>query len=752
MFVMRRATRCLFLLSFSAVLSNSSPCQDTVRGHLITFNDNGAWSWFEDERAIVDVRTGKILVGSSADGAGVGGSSRSGDCDVATLDLEAGRVGLFELRDRFEDDDHDTPALIVRPDGRYLAVYAKHNTDRVTRWRVSVRPGDATAWSPERSLTQRAGVTYSNVYRLRSERSFAGRMYNFCRSINYDPNVLYSDDDGSTWSYGGKLLTEGSGRDRPYLRYASDDERRVHLIATERHPRDFNNSIYHGYVENGQLRDSSGAVVDANILDASGRRPSALTRVFAADRVVDGVRMTRAWTVDVAVAPDGSPRVLFQTRANDRSSDHRLFFGVFDGRAWNIHQVCRLGAGLYGAEADYTGLAALHPEREGTIYVSTPIDPRTNTQLQHHEIFEGVTADGGQSWRWTPITENSSVDNLRPIVPKWQADRTALLWFRGQYFTYRSFRTAVVGVVDAPELEIGKIRYIDATRLNTTLASGASFRPTGPSSTQGATDNRWHQRTGWGNGGDVLTSDERGTEDAPMLRTRVQFLTPGRYDVFAFLWSNPADSWRIRAGFTPSGMKAYGKHGSEGTVPADFTTSNVVRTGRTVVLYKAWLGRVDVDTSGRLDVYVDDLVFDGNRSWYDGIGYAPVTCSASITESGYACGGAARLISSGLPSIGGRLGLTLSGGIPQAFGVAMLGFDDLVELEVPQLGLGCVAHTLPLVFLPMGSLSGSGLSSRIDVALPNDTKLLCARANFQGLVLGSNRYQLTPALVARIGR
>ena len=36
---------------------------------------------------------------------------------------------------------------------------------------------------------------------------------------------------------------------------------------------------------------------------------------------------------------------------------------------------------------------------------------------QHHELFEGVTADGGATWTWKPITADSTVDNIRRSCP-----------------------------------------------------------------------------------------------------------------------------------------------------------------------------------------------------------------------------------------------------------------------------------------------------------------------------------------------
>jgi hypothetical protein len=67
------------------------------------------------------------------------------------------------------------------------------------------------------------------------------------------------------------------------------------------------------------------------------------------------------------------------------------------------------------------------------------------TELAKHEIFMGVTCDDGASFAWAPLTQGSSVDNLRPIVPKWDADHTLLLWMKGTYTSVQSMTTSIVG-------------------------------------------------------------------------------------------------------------------------------------------------------------------------------------------------------------------------------------------------------------------------------------------------------------------
>ena len=86
---------------------------DYVAGTLIVFNDNGAWSWFQDERAIVDSVAGTLLAGSVSNKAGDGGAARDGTVELAVHSLETGATHVVALHERFEGDDHDAPALMI---------------------------------------------------------------------------------------------------------------------------------------------------------------------------------------------------------------------------------------------------------------------------------------------------------------------------------------------------------------------------------------------------------------------------------------------------------------------------------------------------------------------------------------------------------------------------------------------------------------------------------------------------------------
>ncbi len=78
----------------------------------ITINDNGAWCWFQDPRVIIDPANDTMLVTSVAAAEGPGGAARSGNVELAIVDLNTRKMRqIVVLHERFEVDDHDVPAL-----------------------------------------------------------------------------------------------------------------------------------------------------------------------------------------------------------------------------------------------------------------------------------------------------------------------------------------------------------------------------------------------------------------------------------------------------------------------------------------------------------------------------------------------------------------------------------------------------------------------------------------------------------------
>lgn len=425
----------------------------------VLINDNGAWCWFQDERALVDPANNTLLVGSVAAPEGPGGEGRGGNIEVAVLDLATGESRVHVLHGQLESDDHNVPALLIRPDGRYLAMYAKHKTDNYSRWRVSVRPHDASEWEPEQvfdwtELADGRGATYSNLHRLAAE----SRTYNFVRAINDDPSLMVSDDDGTTWNYGGKLFTRTKvGYVNGYTRYSSNGTDRIDLITTDHHPRDYNNSVYHGYVQGDALHAADGRVVGKPVIGSAGVNQNMLTTIFAAGTEINGDVLTHGWTSDLRRQGNQLAAIL-TCRANDVNGalervqqldvdDHRLLYARFDGSVWALHPLAVAGPGYLPHEQEYTGLGAVDPYDLDHVYISAPVDPRSGEPTDHYEIYSGRTADGGASWDWEAVTAGSGSDNLRPMVVPGDETVHAVCWFRGSMRSSQAFETEIVAVL-----------------------------------------------------------------------------------------------------------------------------------------------------------------------------------------------------------------------------------------------------------------------------------------------------------------
>jgi hypothetical protein len=627
------------------------PTRDVVHGNLIQFVDNGAWSWFQDERAIVDREQGSIIVGSMANRDGVGGEARDGHVQTTHFDLATGLRTLYvhnDLESYGAGDDHNVPGLLKKNDGNVLAFYAAHNRlGSVEDDRSYYRNFDVEAetWSDEseynwwdvipNNAPGEGGTTYSNVFQLSAEDPDGdgnGRLYNIART-QQSPHIMYSNDNGTSWQYGGQLTKQASNPPATnyvngYYKYASNGVDRIDLIATEFHPADYNNSIYHAYIQNGKLHNSSGNEIDDDIFDAATSfDPNALTSTDDFTQIFQSgaATNTRTWTTDVQRYDDGTIVALFKARAGISAGDHRAWYARFDPDAgqWSAHEVARAGANLFSSETDYTGLGAIHPHNPNTLYISTEIDPITNAALPHHEIYKGVTDDDGATWSWTAITENSSFDNLRPIIPAWDENNTAVLWWRGTMDTSHDYDTAVVGILDRHSENIGKISYVDAIAANTTLANGSALNFSGPTGGAGAADGAWHFRTGVGNGG-VIAADESGAEDAPVIMTTAADLEAGVYDVFAYFWANPSADWQINAGLSPDDLMLYRIRSSQQALSDHFLAPTTVSSAN-AALYRAYLGRTTVSDGGDIQVFIDDgLGGSGQQAWFDGIGYAAV--------------------------------------------------------------------------------------------------------------------------------
>ncbi|MEO5712080.1 MAG: BNR-4 repeat-containing protein [Luteolibacter sp.] len=431
-------------------------------GNGVEIAPDGAWTWFNDERAIL--HQGSLYSGY------VKGTGQTG---ITRRNLATGENSHMIITTAASQqlDDHNNPSITELPDGRLTVLYSKHISGSQYYQRTSLvqLPTTSADWGPEITVAMPAANTYANSYRLSGE---SNAIYNFSRCINFNPTLTISTDNGATWGASRQLVGTGSGNTRPYPRYCSNGTDRIDLIYTDGHPRDVDNSVYHMYYKSGGLYKTDGTLIDslANIpLDHdAGKRgnviyPFSNSAWGAGDGPDNWIPTGRGWTWDVQYGPGETPVCVFQvqvgTDATWATSRIYYYYARWTGTQWQRKFIAQAGRGIYAAESDYGGGMCLDPEDPRIVYFSSnAADPfalgdinnvplRANNRF---EIYRGFTADGGLTFTWTQVTTDSAADNLRPIVPPHHGRQEFLLWFNGTYNSYTSFTTRVLGRIGSP--------------------------------------------------------------------------------------------------------------------------------------------------------------------------------------------------------------------------------------------------------------------------------------------------------------
>ena len=421
---------------------------------------DGAWTWFNDPRALF--HHGKLYFGYVRAG--------DGKTALSVFDLATGRVTNLWSSGFTELDDHNNPGLLAKSDGRLLAVYARHNTDQSYSYRCSAgtNPAASAGWDLELSIpASGAGMTYANLFQLSAEN---GQIYNFCRNLNFNPTVYTSTDGGASWSKPQLFIKTGDrGNIRPYVKYSSDNTGRIDFLYTDGHPNNVANSLYHLFYTNRAFYRTDGSFVTSYaglpIQHDAGQRGSVIYQFSNVETTNfdDHVPTGRAWCWEIASQSNGAPVCVFSVQRDYASlggrdwTDDRIYYyyARWTGTNWQKRFIAQAGRPLYSAEKDYAGGICVDPIEPNVIYISSNarepfnVTSITNVSLRannRYELWRGVTANGGLTFSWSQSTSDSSVDTLRPYIPRRNGGERCVIWFRGNYTTYTSYACSVVGL------------------------------------------------------------------------------------------------------------------------------------------------------------------------------------------------------------------------------------------------------------------------------------------------------------------
>lgn len=423
--------RWLYYILITILFTN--PVFSQTESGLLT--PDGAWCWFSDPRAIA---FDHYIV--------AGWVKSDGTIEVAKFDLESKRIQTSELYHQLEKDDHNNPGLVVTQSGKLLALYTRHsredlfineslneNGDFTFSEAQSIHPID----SAEFIKFPRKTMTYANPIRLAAEDS---KLYCFGRWTGFKPNMMTSTDQGKTWSMAKVFITNYpfDNNNRPYAKYFSDGNSKIHITFTDGHPRNEpNNSVYYAYYEGGAFHKADGTKITD--LSSIPFEPKEASTIYKSNE-----KEGRAWIADIGQTKDDNPAILYTRSPTELN--HEYWYAVYHQNKWINHKICDSGKwfphtpeGEKEREPHYFGGMTIHPANSNIVYLSRKIKGV-------FEIERWETNDFGKSWKKEAITKNSTHDNVRPFVPRGlEADQKEIvLWMENkQYVHYTTYESSI---------------------------------------------------------------------------------------------------------------------------------------------------------------------------------------------------------------------------------------------------------------------------------------------------------------------
>ena len=436
----------VLLLSISVVFFSACSQKKQANNHqsenpktntIQTFTDDGAWCWFSNPRAIYYSKN-KIINGWV---------KKDGSIEVASLNIETGESQTNKIFPELQFDDHDNPAFTVLPDGNIFTMFAWHSTKKGVISNTTQIAGDIQTFGEnvvfkpktEELLEEfpRETYTYTNPFYLKNEK----KLFVFGRWIGYKPNVIISSDNGKTWDEQHVVISSDpfDPNNRPYVNYFSDGKSKIHMVFTDGHPGvEPLNSVYYCYYEKGAFWKVDGTkICDMSELPFTVKDASVVYKATE--------EKGRAWIADIAIK-ENKPFILYSRYPEE--TDHRYHYAWYnpESKNWIDYEICKAGKwfpqtqeGETEREPHYIGNMTFDLANPGTIYLSRQINNR-------FEIEKRKTNDGGKTWKITPITSNSTYDNVRPVVPQYQPEqaKTVVFWMENKkYIHYTNYDTSI---------------------------------------------------------------------------------------------------------------------------------------------------------------------------------------------------------------------------------------------------------------------------------------------------------------------
>lgn len=349
-----------------------------------------AWCWWTRPRA---TRIGNDLWLAAVDS--------EGGMVAAKLDLATHEVTRTRLA-RFEDDDHNNPALLAQAGRPLVCFYSRHDADEGMRYRISKSPLSLDGWEPEQILPFGGSTTYAQVHALGDE------LHLFTRVDGPRWAWRMSPDWGWTWQPHRDFLAFDTDW-LVYMPTALLADGRTLRVAVSGHPREASAKPLHDVwaclvdLVTGEVTTPSGKRL-GNLRTGEGL-PLNFDRLELVEKVAD-TRTTNIF--DVSSGPVFE--IGYVTKLKDDHSTRDAQYHVAslrDGR-WQIETIAPAGTKFGYIHAGFYVGGLAFPDRgpPGEVYLT-----REANGLWRLELWR---RDDSGNWRGTALLEPTTTRLTRP--------------------------------------------------------------------------------------------------------------------------------------------------------------------------------------------------------------------------------------------------------------------------------------------------------------------------------------------------
>jgi hypothetical protein len=328
-------------------------------------------------------------------------------------------------------DDHSSPALYRRSDGRLVAFWTDRGTatDDTLYWTISDNADDISSWGSVNSFTATSEVDYAEPVAWNSNLRLYYRMGGPWKyRVSTDSGASFGSEQAFT-NFSESRIYIHVWRDGSQLHFALGDHR---MTST---------GIYHWYQESGDYYTSDGTLIQSASTELTSL--SDLTLVY--DGTAQGNNPAKQY--DLTTDSNGNPVVAFtehvSTGSGGGDGDYRARWAKWDGSQWVVGAEVTAMGGALPESHYYEGGLSIDRADPTTVYVSV------ETSNRNYQIQEWTTADNGSTWskaRGVSAGDATLTDPTkrgRPISPRDHDGALPVLWWAGYYDDFTDYLTQV---------------------------------------------------------------------------------------------------------------------------------------------------------------------------------------------------------------------------------------------------------------------------------------------------------------------